>query len=33
MCERNPHWDISITLNETIYQIVRNWQIRQIAMH
>ena len=29
MREHYPQWDISISLNETIGQIVRNWQNRE----
>ena len=31
MREHYPQWDISISLNDTIGQIVRNWQTRDIT--
>jgi CDP-paratose 2-epimerase len=31
MREHYPQWDISISLNDTIGQIVKNWQTREGA--
>jgi CDP-paratose 2-epimerase len=31
MREHYPQWDISISLNDTIGQIVRNWQTREVT--
>ena len=31
MRENYPQWDISISLNDTIGQIVRNWQTRDVT--
>jgi CDP-paratose 2-epimerase len=32
MREHYPQWDISISLNDTIGQIVRNWQTREVTL-
>ena len=33
MCEHYPQWNISISLSETIGQIVRSWQTRELALN